>query len=57
MARRVPAAVRASVRDSRGAGTTGTVDLDLSSVELRGLVAGAPIYIRSRLRERRGDSR
>ena len=54
IARRVPAAVRAIVRDARGAGTTATVDLDLSAVELRGLVAGAPIYIRSRLAQRRG---
>ena len=57
IARRVPAAVHAIVRDARGAGTTATVDLDLSAVELRGLVAGAPIYIRSRFRERRGAAR
>ena len=56
IARRVPAAVHGIVRDARGAGTTATVDLDLSAVELRGLVAGAPIYIRSKLRERRGDA-
>ncbi len=57
IARRVPSAVRAIVRDARGAGTTATVDLDLSAVELRGLVAGAPIYIRSRLLARRADPR
>ena len=52
IARRVPAALLRVARDSRATSATAEVELDLSSSELRGLLAGGPRYLASRYRAR-----
>ncbi|HEY5144018.1 MAG TPA: glycosyltransferase [Solirubrobacteraceae bacterium] len=53
IARRFPAALRTVAQDSRGTSEAAEVELDLSSNELRGLLAGGPRYLASRVRARR----